>query len=229
MIAKPPTTPDLSAFTPSVFLAGSIEQDKAENWQTIAENFFMQYPEVVVLNPRRDSWDSSVKQTAQDARLHQQVSWELYHLSECKCIIMYFDPTTLSPITLLELGLYAKSNKLLVCCPDGFWRKGNVEIVCARYNVPMFNTLLEMLQEAASRTSRMGLLNQLSMKPPELGPEHAAYVYFQITKLKLKPTSTSLGTHVGSDIYELAGKTYQVDYILSEPEPYCSITRLTSC
>ena len=48
---------------------------------------------------------------------------------------MYFDPKTKSPISLLELGLFAKSGKLVVCCPDGFWKKGNVDIVCQRYKV----------------------------------------------------------------------------------------------
>jgi hypothetical protein len=52
---------------------------------------------------------------------------------------MYFDPNTKSPISLLELGLFASSKKLIVCCPDGFWRKGNVRIVCELYNIPLFN------------------------------------------------------------------------------------------
>ena len=34
-----------------------------------------------------------------------------------------------APITLLELGLFARSGKLIVCCPDGYWRKGNIEVV----------------------------------------------------------------------------------------------------
>jgi hypothetical protein len=39
--------------------------------------------------------------------------------------------------------LFARSGKLLVCCPEGFWRKGNVEIVCARYGVPLVGELDE--------------------------------------------------------------------------------------
>jgi hypothetical protein len=54
---------------------------------------------------------------------------------------MYFHPETKAPISLLELGLHAASGKIIVVCPDGFWRKGNVEIVCTRYNIPMFNSL----------------------------------------------------------------------------------------
>ena len=48
---------------------------------------------------------------------------------------MYFDPNTKSPVSLLELGLYAHTGKLRVCCPDGFWRKGNVDVICARFGI----------------------------------------------------------------------------------------------
>lgn len=54
-------------------------------------------------------------------------------------IVMYFDPTTKSPISLLELGLHAKDN-LVVLCPEGFWRKGNVDIVCQYYNINQVET-----------------------------------------------------------------------------------------
>jgi hypothetical protein len=54
---------------------------------------------------------------------------------------MYFSPETKSPISLLELGLHAESSRMVVCCPPGFWRKGNVDIVCTRYNIPLFNDM----------------------------------------------------------------------------------------
>jgi hypothetical protein len=49
---------------------------------------------------------------------------------------MYFVPGTISPISLMELGLFA--NKCVVYCPEGFERKGNVDIVCQRYNIPVY-------------------------------------------------------------------------------------------
>jgi len=48
---------------------------------------------------------------------------------------MHFSPETKSPISLLELGLYANSDKLIVSCPAGYWRKGNVDIICERYGI----------------------------------------------------------------------------------------------
>jgi hypothetical protein len=36
---------------------------------------------------------------------------------------------------MLELGRYASSRKCVVCCPEGFWRKTNVDVFCRRANV----------------------------------------------------------------------------------------------
>ncbi|KAJ6545567.1 hypothetical protein B0H19DRAFT_1167991, partial [Mycena capillaripes] len=32
------------------------------------------------------------------------------------------------PFSLLELGLYAPSGKIVVCCPEGFYLRGNFQI-----------------------------------------------------------------------------------------------------
>ena len=126
--------------TPSVFLAGSIEMGVAENWQERIERIFKD-EEVTFFNPRRDDWDSSWEQKQSNEQFNYQVNWELNHLEKSDVVFMYFSPETKSPISLLELGLYARSEKMIVCCPDEFWRKGNVEVVCTKYNVPLFNNL----------------------------------------------------------------------------------------
>jgi hypothetical protein len=78
-----------------------------------------------------------LEQTIEDIQFNEQVTWELNSLEASQFIIMYFDPKTKSPISLLELGIHACSNpeKLIVLCPEGFWRKGNVDIVCKKYGV----------------------------------------------------------------------------------------------
>ena len=137
-----PTDKEPESLGPSVFLAGSIEMGAAEDWQKkVAEHFDKEKWNVTFFNPRRDEWDSSWKQEEKSSQFNQQVNWELNHLNSSHIIFMYLDPETKSPISLLELGLYAASNKMIVCCPDGFYRKGNVEIVCSRFNIPLFNTL----------------------------------------------------------------------------------------
>lgn len=128
----------------TIFAAGSIEMGKAEDWQTKLKNELEEY-EVNILNPRRDDWDSSWEQTIDNPNFKEQVTWELDGLDLCDIIVLYFDPETDSPISLLELGLHAKDKKIMASCPDGFWRKGNVEIVCKRYHIPLYNSFDELI------------------------------------------------------------------------------------
>ena len=130
-----------------VFLAGSIEMGNAEKWQ---DKIIKELRDSIwtILNPRRDDWDSSWEQTVDNDKFVEQVSWELEGMERAEKIVMYFDPNTKSPITLLELGLWAnkEGGKLIVCCPFGFWRKGNVDIVCARYRVTQVNALSDIIR-----------------------------------------------------------------------------------
>lgn len=128
---------------PAIFLAGSIEMGSATDWQTKVTKSLSDL-DVVVYNPRRDDWDSSWEQKKDNPQFREQVEWELNALRSADTIIMYFDPNTKSPISLLELGLFAKTRNLIVCCPEGFWRKGNVDIVCEQYNIPQVNSLDEL-------------------------------------------------------------------------------------
>lgn len=134
----------------TIFLAGSIEQGKAEDWQTRVTKALAD-EEMYVLNPRRKDWDDSWKEDIKNDQFREQVEWELESQELADIIIMYFDPPTKSPISLLELGLFAKTGKMIVCCPQGFWKKGNVDIVCKRYEVKQVDTidsLIAKLKEA---------------------------------------------------------------------------------
>ncbi|WP_074408083.1 MULTISPECIES: nucleoside 2-deoxyribosyltransferase domain-containing protein [Aquimarina] len=145
----PPIIPELNKDL-SVFLAGSIESGVAQKWQDkVVEK--LSEENVTLLNPRRSSWDASWEQKLDNPVFKEQVLWELEALEKADMIIMYFDKKTKSPITLLELGLYARSNKLVVCCPDGFWRKGNVDVVCEQYGVQKVNSLEELINEVKKK------------------------------------------------------------------------------
>jgi hypothetical protein len=146
MIYKPPSNiAERDRSVKYVFLAGSIEMGAAEDWQTKMATFFKNKG-YGVFNPRRDDWDSSWTQEYENPQFYQQVNWELDALDKSDIIFMYFSPNTKSPISLLELGLYATSKKIFVVCPDGFWRKGNVDIVCAKYNIPIFEKIDDFTQ-----------------------------------------------------------------------------------
>lgn len=130
-----------------IFLAGSIEMGKAELWQERIEKNFKNYDDLVLYNPRRDDWRLDCKQSIEDEYFRNQVNWELDKLEQSDLIVLYLSPDTKSPISLLELGLFAKSNKIIVCCPDGFWRKGNVEVVCKRNNIPLVDNFDDLIKE----------------------------------------------------------------------------------
>ena len=118
----------------TIFLAGSIETGRAYDWQNDMIDFLSSY-DIDVLNPRRKEWDPSWVQSRDNMQFYEQVQWELYGLGCADLILMYLLPETISPISLLELGLFAQSGKMVVCCPDGFQRSGNVEIVCEQYRI----------------------------------------------------------------------------------------------
>lgn len=125
---------------PCIFLAGSIEMGAAVDWQTELTEFLgtTDLPHCI-LNPRRDDWDSSWEQSLDNEKFREQVEWELDGIENSDIVVFYFDPDTKSPITLLELGSVIDSGKdVIVYCPDGYWRKGNVDVVANKHGFEVF-------------------------------------------------------------------------------------------
>jgi hypothetical protein len=151
---KPPSPIDVAG-APSVFLAGSIEMGEAGRWQDGVAAALSDL-EVTILNPRRDDWDASWRQSIEDPRFRGQVEWELDALEAATLVAMHFDPATKSPITLLELGLTARTGKILVSCPSGFWKRGNVEAVCARHGVPLVDGVDGLVAAVRARIAEGG-------------------------------------------------------------------------
>lgn len=144
----PQKYPSDSKFT--IFLGGSIEMGKAEPWgdyltSKLSEHNF----DIRILNPRRDDFDSSQEQSIDNPYFKEQVNWELDGLDRSDLIVMYLQPDTLSPISMMEIGIYINTldwnKQMIICCPDGFWRKGNVEILVDRY--PYHCTLLNSFED----------------------------------------------------------------------------------
>lgn len=124
-----------------IFLAGTIDMGNSVDWQYSFINWLrdtFKEGTYIVYNPRRDKgFDDDKKE------LDYQIKWELNHLEASDMIIMNILGDSKSPITLLELGLFAKSGKLTVCCEPEFYRYDNIKAVCDRYSVEMFNSLAE--------------------------------------------------------------------------------------
>jgi hypothetical protein len=138
-----------------VFLAGSIEMGKADNWQVrLSDSLLSEYPkdDVLIYNPRRDDWDSSWVQDMENDQFRTQVEWELSHLDAANIVVFYFDPTTLSLISLLELGVRLgrkpiSNQKVIVYCPKEYTRSGNVYITSLWYGGKLVSSIDELISE----------------------------------------------------------------------------------
>ena len=139
VILKPPASLAIPDRARVVFLAGSIEMGAAEDWQSTL-TAALGDRELMVLNPRRDEWDGSWRQSIDEPKFREQVEWELDGLDRADVIAMWFAGGTKSPITLLELGLHARGGKLIIGCPPEFWRRGNIEVVAARCGIQLHAT-----------------------------------------------------------------------------------------
>lgn len=135
---------------PKIFLAGSIEMGSASPWQESVVRMF-ENNDVLILNPRRVDWDNSIEKNKNNPNFRKQVEWELDALAMSDYIILHFEDKTKSPISLLELGLHASGGHLFVVCDGNFWRRGNVDIVCERYNIPQFSSLRECVVHIQER------------------------------------------------------------------------------
>jgi Nucleoside 2-deoxyribosyltransferase like len=112
---------------------------------------------ITILNPRRADWDSSWVEDISNPPFREQVEWELNALAAADIIAMYFDNDTKAPISLMELGLHVKSGKMIVCCPQGYWKRGNVQIVCARFGVRVVETLGELVEGVVGMMRDLGV------------------------------------------------------------------------
>lgn len=144
---KPPKQPDFSDRNPLIFLAGSIEMGTAPDWQKDLVNRLSDQ-NLTILNPRRDNWDSTWKQSIKNNQFKGQVEWEITGIENADYVVFYFDPSTKAPITLYELGLAIGLGKyVFVCCPEGFWRKGNIEVYCKRKSITLYSNLDQLVKD----------------------------------------------------------------------------------
>lgn len=140
---------------PRVFVAGSINMGATRDWQSEFADALTDQ-DVVILNPRRADWHASWRTESDEPEFRRQVEWELAALESADVIVMYLDPASQSPISLLEFGLYARTGRLIAFCPPGFWRKGNVDVTAEFYDVRQvdsFEALIAAAREALAEAS----------------------------------------------------------------------------
>jgi hypothetical protein len=137
----------------TIFLAGAIDNGSAVQWQKQVTDEFAWHPDACFYNPRRDDWDSSWVQKWDNPQFAEQVEWELDKINEADHILMFFPEKSVAPITLLEFGFISGRfpNKLIIAAEQGYWRRGNLEIVCRRERIELFEKLHQAMAQLRTR------------------------------------------------------------------------------
>jgi hypothetical protein len=121
----------------SIFIGGSINKNElgVSFQDRVIES--VQNKPYIFYNPKSDEF----KQSFVNIQFKERFEWELNALKESDIILMYFDKNTKSPICLLELGLFASSGKLIVCCENDFSEKEKVDMICEMYGIKLVDTI----------------------------------------------------------------------------------------
>ena len=121
-----------------IFLAGSMAAKSEVNWrQTISTNLQEKYHFIDPTNPNHD--------VLNDAQMREHIKWEFDGMKRADYIIMNFLRDSLSPISLVELGMNINNEKLIVICPKEFYKWRYIDTLCKEHNTPIFNQLEEIL------------------------------------------------------------------------------------
>jgi hypothetical protein len=141
MRAKVVTAPDMwdvldEPQRPSVFLAGSIDNGRAVQWQLFAITRLADLP-IRIMNPRRAAWYGDLHQFSPEMCV--QIQWELRYLRQTDLVFFNFEYNSEAPITLLEFGIIAAlaPQRAVVVCSKSFWRATNVWETCEAFGIPM--------------------------------------------------------------------------------------------
>jgi hypothetical protein len=131
-----------------IFLGGAIEMGRAPDWQAAAIESLRGLPGLVLLNPRRPTF-------AADS-LEEQIRWELAALELADYSLFWFPARTIAPIALLEVGLYAGSDKILVGADPAYSRRLNLQLALEGKGVPLLDSLDDLLSSVTQLYCRWG-------------------------------------------------------------------------
>lgn len=117
-----------------VFLAGSIDLNLDGNWrQEVTDQVG---DKVHFIDPTISGHDAM-----DDLQMENHINWELDMLNLADKVFLNFLPESKSPISLIELGMYARTSKLIVVCPNAFFKSRYIKTLCKKYKIPLFTTV----------------------------------------------------------------------------------------
>lgn len=120
-----------------IFLAGSIDCDNDEHWREeiieyIRTDWFEEKDNtesITIYSPRREEeWSFDME--------NEQAAWDISMMDAADYIILHLTGESVSPVSLLELGVFINSPKLFFSINDDYVRK-NIALLyfsCYGYN-----------------------------------------------------------------------------------------------
>ena len=121
-----------------IFLAGSMDFNISENWRKQVIDILSNTN--CLFDPTNKNHDK-----LNERQMKEHIEWELDALLMSDKILLNFLPNALSPISLVELGLYVSTKKMIVVCPKEFYKSKYVYTLCEKYNTPIFNKIEEAI------------------------------------------------------------------------------------
>lgn len=131
-VATPP-----SLFFPTsgvkIFLAGSIITGK-NNWRDKAAEHIKQHwfdneensDNITIYNPvRTEKWTDDLE--------NEQMTWDTSMISVADYVILHLTGSSVSPVSLLELGLLSNDPRLFVSMDDSYVKNNIVKLYYSRY------------------------------------------------------------------------------------------------
>ncbi|AEO58647.1 hypothetical protein MYCTH_53171 [Thermothelomyces thermophilus ATCC 42464] len=159
-IIRAPSRPAITGKV-AVFLAGTTTGTTAAaaaagaDWRETVTLAVSHLP-VTVLNPLRPDWDGSWREDPSFAPFREQIEWELDMQERADLVVVYLGPGTDAPVSLLELGLCARSGKaVVVACYPGYRKRGNVQIVCRWFGLEYVDGEDDLAGRVVKRIERL--------------------------------------------------------------------------
>lgn len=164
LIPAPQRPATITHPTRSVFLAGSTSSTlpgPSSDWRGSLASRLSNYP-VTIYDPARSDWDETWQESEECGVWREQVAWELDMQEQAAVVVVWFARDTKAPVSLLELGMVAnevfggegsgdgdgdgeRRSKAVVVCEEGFWKQGNVKMVCKKYGVEVVDGFEELV------------------------------------------------------------------------------------
>ncbi|TLD08582.1 uncharacterized protein PgNI_07160 [Pyricularia grisea] len=135
------TQRNVFGFQRIVYLAGSMPVTGTADWREALVGSLAHVP-VTWVDPTRPEWDESWREDDDHGPFREHVKWEIEMKDRADLVIVHFGASSRPSDGLLELGILAGSRRRCkVVCESGYQKRGDVVMLCQRYQIDVFNTV----------------------------------------------------------------------------------------